>query len=111
MVPTFTENFCLGCACLHFHSLEFSRNVTFLEPQCGHFTPRGQRSATRNSKQASASEKYRTASRNVFGAFMPVEYTNESVSQVYYYRCSERRRARRGCNQCASWPPSLSLGR
>src|SRR5438552_2578273 len=88
MVPTFTENFCLGCACLHFHSLAFSRNVTFLEPQCGHFTPRGQRSATRNSKQASASEKYRTASRNVFGAFMPVEYTNESVSQVYYYRCS-----------------------
>src|SRR2546430_15434969 len=70
IVPTLTENFCFGWAFLHFHNLAFSRNVTLLEPHCGHFTPRGQRSATRNCKQASASEKYRTASRNVFGAFM-----------------------------------------
>src|SRR6266403_1569645 len=88
LVPTLTENFCFGCALRHFHNLAFARKVPFLEPHCGHFTPFGQRSATKNSKQACGSLKYRTASRNVFGAFMPPKYTDETVSQVYYYRCS-----------------------
>src|SRR6266513_4476925 len=79
IVPTFTENFCFGCAFLHFQSLAFARNVTFLEPQCGHFTPRGQRNATRNCKQASTSEKYRTASRNVFGIFVMPQFSSMNI--------------------------------
>src|SRR5262249_50286868 len=85
IVPTFAENFCFGCGVLHFQTLALARNVTSLEPHCGHFTPRGHLICLKNSKAFSGLLKYETASSKVSGAFMRPIYTHETVCQVYYY--------------------------
>src|ERR1700716_3835340 len=67
IVPTLTENCFWVCLALHSHRRRVFKNRTPFDPQVGQETPSGQRRATRKERQASGSEKNRTACKRVVG--------------------------------------------
>src|SRR5215210_7980178 len=68
IVPTFTENWRLGCSRLHWNRFREVRKLTFLPAQVGQVTPFGHRKFTMKSWHTARSENWRIALRSVAGS-------------------------------------------
>src|SRR3954470_12564015 len=72
IVPFFALNWRRGCLFAHSHRFCASRRRTFVLPQVGQTTPRGQRDATSASSQTFGSLKWVTASMSVCGVSVAI---------------------------------------